>query len=140
MSAEAPAGPQDGRCSSRVGLSGARAETLAFRGFRRPSARLAGSGSPSTSSPAPEPTLAWPAGTTSAPGRAEATGSPSRQRRLPPVSDQPPIRVLAATRATDRVPQRQGAVSQVTLRRFRKSGEASVLLDPEATPARDDTQ
>jgi hypothetical protein len=33
-----------------------------------------------------------------------------------------------------------GQVSQVTLRRFRKSGEASVLLDPEATPPTDETQ
>ena len=54
-------------------------------GHARPSARLAGSGSPSTSSPAPEPTPDSPAGTTSAPGRAEATGSPGRQRRLPRV-------------------------------------------------------
>lgn len=34
----------------------------------------------------------------------------------------------------------KGQVSQVTLRRFRKSGEASVLLDPEATPAWDDAE
>ena len=78
----------------------------AMRGLPR---AWAGSGSPSSSSPAPEPTPASPAGTTSAPGRAEATGSPGRQRRLPPRAISFRTRVLAAIGATDMVPQGRGA-------------------------------
>jgi hypothetical protein len=79
--------------------------------FRAPG----GSGSPSTSSPAPGPMPASAAGTTSAPGRAEATGSPARQRRLPPRAISLRARVLARTRATDRVRQRRGAMGQLVL-------------------------